>query len=84
MRRGDTNEGIDFSDIPELGDDFFAHAKKREALVQKSSVIVDRDVYEWFKEHVPASSELISQILRAYIADHQAKSATSGAGQGVA
>lgn len=78
------NEVIDFSDIPELGDEFFSRARKREALVQKSSVIVDRDVYEWFKANDPAASNLISQILRKYIAEQQATSAAGGAGEGVA
>jgi uncharacterized protein (DUF4415 family) len=77
------NEGIDFSDIPELGDEFFLHATKRGPLVQKSSVVIDRDIYEWFKTHVPASSDLISQILRVYMLEQEAKSAAGCKGQGV-
>jgi len=74
------NEAIDFSDIPELGEEFFSHATKRGPLVQKSSVVIDRDVYEWFKANVPASSDLISEILRTYIQAQQAKSASGSQG----
>jgi hypothetical protein len=70
------NEDIDFSDIPELGDDFFKNAVRIGPLVQKETVLVDRDVYEWFKEHVPESSKLISQLLRNYI-DEQKKSSAA-------
>ena len=70
------NEDIDFSDIPELGDEFFANAVRRERIVQKETVLVDRDVYQWFKENVPESSKLISQLLRNYI-DEQKKSSAA-------
>lgn len=69
------NEDIDFSDIPELGDEFFANAVRRERMVQKDLVLVDHDVYEWFKEHVPESSKLISQLLRNYIEEQKKRSA---------
>jgi len=70
------NEAIDFSDIPELGDEFFANAVRRERMVQKETVLVDLDVYQWFKENVPESSKLISQLLRNYI-DEQKKSSAA-------
>ncbi len=70
------NEGIDFSDIPELGDDFFKNAVTIGPLIQKDSVLVDHDVYQWFKENVPESSKLISQLLRNYI-DEQKKSSVA-------
>lgn len=74
------NEAIDFSDIPELGDEFFSRAKKRGPLVQKNSVIVDRDVCEWFKANLPEPecSRMISQLLRDYMLEQQAKSAALG------
>jgi uncharacterized protein (DUF4415 family) len=68
------NEAIDFSDIPELGDEFFANATRREARVQKHTVLVDRDVYEWFNDHVPESSTLISQLLRDYMEEQKKRS----------
>jgi hypothetical protein len=68
------NEAIDFSDIPELGDEFFANATRREARVQKHTVLVDTDVYEWFNEHVPESSKLISQLLRNYMEEQKKRS----------
>ncbi|SDG72189.1 MULTISPECIES: hypothetical protein [unclassified Duganella] len=77
------NEAIDFSDIPELGDEFFSRATKRGPRVQKGSVVIDRDVYEWFEANIPASSDLISKILRAYMQEQQAKSAAGSEGQGI-
>lgn len=66
------NEGIDLSDIPELGDEFFANAVRIGPLIQKDTVLVDHDVYEWFKANVPESTKLISQLLRNYM-DEQKK-----------
>ena len=74
------SEVIDFSDIPEQGQKFFSHAKKRQPLIQKNTVLVDRDVYEWFQAQLPEpdSSRLVSKILREYMERQQAKSSVQG------
>lgn len=74
------DEDIDFSDIPELGEEFFVKARRVGPLVQKSSVIVDRDVYEWFRSTLPEPerSKRISQVLRVYMERYQARLATAG------
>ena len=70
------SEAIDFSDIPELGEEFFSRAKRRGPLVQKDSVIVDHDICEWFEATFPEPerSARLSQILRVYMERYQARS----------
>jgi hypothetical protein len=74
------NEDIDFSDIPELGEEFFARARRIGPLVQKNTVLVDREVYEWFKNTFPEpeSSKRVSQVLRIYMERYQARLAALG------
>lgn len=59
---------IDYSEIPELGDDFFKSAVLRmpepKALV---TLRLDRDVLEWFKKQGPRYQTRINALLRAYI-----------------
>ena len=78
------NEGIDFSDIRELGDEFFANARRRGPLVQKYTVLVDRDIYEWLEDNFSAreSTQLVDEILRKYMEEHRAKSASGDASLG--
>ena len=78
------NEGIDFSDIPEWGEDVFSNAVRTAPLVQKSTLLVDSDVSEWFRaNYTPAErSRLVSEILRRYMAEQQAKSAAGDASLG--
>jgi hypothetical protein len=80
------NEAIDLSDIPELGDEFFTNARRIGPLVQKDSIIVDHDIYEWFRATFPEPdcSRRLSQILRVYMERYQARLAAQSAGEGVA
>ena len=59
---------IDYSEIPELGDDFFKSAVLRmpepKALV---TLRLDRDVLEWFKKQGPRYQTRINALLRAYV-----------------
>jgi len=59
---------IDYSEIPELGDDFFKSAVLRmpepKALV---TLRLDRDVLEWFKKQGPKYQTRINALLRAYV-----------------
>ena len=79
------NEAIDLSDIPELGEEFFAKARRIGPLVQKGTVLVDREVYDWFISTFsePESSKRVSQVLRIYMERYQARLAKLGEGQGV-
>lgn len=58
-----TDEEIDYSDIPPLTDEFFAHAK----LVLPNAVEVDPDVLAWFKKQGTDYPLHINQVLRQYI-----------------
>ena len=59
---------IDYSEIPELGDEFFKSAVLRmpepKALV---TLRLDRDVLEWFKKQGPRYQTRINALLRAYV-----------------
>jgi uncharacterized protein (DUF4415 family) len=61
------NEGIDFSDIPELGDEFFENAVVRAPLTQKDSVLIDHEIFEWFKNQGPGYTQRINLLLRQYM-----------------
>jgi len=62
------DQEIDYSEIPELGDDFFKSAVLRmpepKALV---TLRLDRDVLEWFKKQGPRYQTRINALLRAYV-----------------
>ncbi|GJJ00285.1 hypothetical protein RugamoR64_08230 [Duganella rhizosphaerae] len=61
------NEAIDFSDIPELDDEFCKDAKMRPPLTQKDTVLLDHDIYEWFKSKGPDYQQRINLLLRSHI-----------------
>jgi uncharacterized protein (DUF4415 family) len=59
------DEDIDFSDIPEQGEQFFETAKLR--LPKKTVCIrLDADVLEWFKAQGKGYQTKINAVLRAY------------------
>ena len=70
---------IDFSDIPELGDEFFKNAKRGtmyRALKRQTTLRLDADVIEWFKRHAPDGKGYqtdINRALREYIESHEKK-----------
>lgn len=72
---------IDLSDIPELSDEFFRHAKRGAMyrLVKKQTTLrLDADVLDWFKRHAKDGKGYqtdINQALRDHIA---AREKTSG------
>jgi uncharacterized protein (DUF4415 family) len=56
---------IDYSDIPELDDDFFKRARLERSLVKKQLTIrLDPDVLEWVKRHGRGYQTRINRILR--------------------
>lgn len=73
------DEEIDFSDIPEVGDEFFKNAKRGtmyRALKQQTTLRLDADVIEWFKRHAPEGKGYqtdINRALREYIESHEKK-----------
>ena len=66
------DDDIDYSDIPELGKDFFKSA----TLVlpePKATVTIrlDQQVLEWFKAKGPGYQTRINALLRAYMEAHK-------------
>ena len=68
------DEDIDYSDIPELDDDFWANArvvmpKKKEQI----SIKVDRDVLEYFRKDGPGYQTRMNAVLRSFVEAHRDK-----------
>jgi uncharacterized protein (DUF4415 family) len=64
-----SDEDIDFSDIPELGDAFFRHAEIR--LPERKVPVcirLDREVVDWFKARGKRYQSRINAVLKAFIA----------------
>ena len=62
------DQEIDYSEIPELGDDFFKSAVLR--MPEPKAIVtlrLDRDVLEWFKKRGPRYQTRINALLRAYV-----------------
>jgi uncharacterized protein (DUF4415 family) len=62
---------INFSDIPELTDDFFAEAKLRPDKKKQITLRLDPDVVEFFKAGGRGYQNSINVILRRYLEAHQ-------------
>ncbi|PKQ02310.1 MAG: hypothetical protein CVT73_18970, partial [Alphaproteobacteria bacterium HGW-Alphaproteobacteria-12] len=59
---------IDYSDIPELGSDFFRTAKMlMPEAAQPVTMRLDRSVVEFFKKQGPGYQSRINAVLRAYV-----------------
>ena len=66
------DSSIDFSDVPELGKDFFSQAKVRMPKRKKAvSLRLDPDVLDWFKHEERQYQTKINAVLRAYVEAHQ-------------
>lgn len=65
-----TDEQIDYSDIPPLTDEFFAHAQ----LNTPFAVALEPDVWAWFQKQGYDSSKVVNQVLREYIAIQKSSS----------
>ena len=68
------DEDIDYSDIPELDDDFWANAKvvmpkKKEQI----SIKIDRDVLEFFRKDGPGYQTRMNAVLRSFVEAHRGK-----------
>jgi len=59
---------IDFSDIPELGADFWRRAKLAAPQPKKAiSLRVDADVLEWFRARGKGYQSLMNAVLKSYV-----------------
>ncbi|WHZ15697.1 MAG: hypothetical protein OJF52_002543 [Nitrospira sp.] len=66
------DKDIDYSDIPELGKDFFRHAPL--VLPEPKATVtmrVDRKVLDWFKAQGRGYQTRINALLRAYMEAHK-------------
>jgi uncharacterized protein (DUF4415 family) len=66
-----SDEDIDTSDIPELGEDFFREAELRIPAKQTVTIRLDSDVLAWFKEQGAGYQTRINQLLRQYMQAQQ-------------
>ena len=59
---------IDYSDLPQLRDDFFDRAALRIPATQARNLVpVDPDVLAWFESKDPNYKSLINSVLRNYM-----------------
>jgi uncharacterized protein (DUF4415 family) len=66
------DEDIDYSDIPETNEAFWADAELRMPQTKKGVYVrLDQDVLEWLKAQGPGYQTRINAILRAYMEAHQ-------------
>ena len=80
--RAMSDESIDFSDIPELDENFFKKAKlvKREPSTKLISIRVDTDVLRWFRQYAEQDLEEkryqthINDVLRTYVSERKSES----------
>ena len=66
--KADSDEGIDFSDIPKLGPDFWKKAvlripRKKESLTLR----LDHDVVSWFRRTGRGYQTKMNAVLRSYV-----------------
>lgn len=62
------DEGIDYSDIPPLTEEFFERANLRTPAPQAQQLVqIDSDVLRWFQAQGGESKALINSVLRRYI-----------------
>jgi uncharacterized protein (DUF4415 family) len=64
-----SDSDIDYSDIAELDEEFWKHAK---LVVPKQQVTLrlDRDVLAWFRKQGKGYQTRMNQALRAFVAEH--------------
>lgn len=66
------DEDIDYSDIPELDDDFFKNAEVVMPPEKKHlSIRLDADVLEWMQSQGKGYQSRINAVLRAYYEAHR-------------
>ena len=69
-----TDDEIDYSDIPELDDDFWENAEWFEGNKKPISLRLDQDIYFFFKERGKGYQTAINNVLRQYMEAQKRKS----------
>ena len=65
------DSGIDFSDIPEISEEFFKTAKVIYPEPKTAvSIRLDKDVLEWFKGQGRGYQSKINAVLKTYVKAH--------------
>lgn len=68
------DKDIDTSDIPELDDNFWKHARVVMPPHKKAiSLRVDEDILKWFRACGKGYQSLINEVLRSYYTAHKGK-----------
>jgi uncharacterized protein (DUF4415 family) len=62
-----TDRTIDYSDSPELGPEFFAHAIRWPGKKKQITLRLDPDVLAFFRKHGKGYQTTINSILRKYM-----------------
>lgn len=68
-----SDRDINYSDIPELDNDFWTKAKVVDHAKKPISLRVDIDVLDWFKHQDGRYQKLINYVLRQYMNAHRFK-----------
>ena len=61
---------IDYSDIPELGDDFWANAKvimPEKPVKKQISIKIDREVLDYFRKDGPGYQTRMNAVLKSFV-----------------
>lgn len=67
------DEDIDYSDIPELDDNFWKNAKLVQPHNKKAiSIRLDQDIIDFFKSDGRGYQSKINNVLRTYVEAHHA------------
>ena len=67
-----SDDDIDYSDIPEMDEAFWANARIEDPGKKKAiSLRIDKDVLEWFKHQGGRYQRLINLVLRQYMKAHR-------------
>ncbi len=61
------DDAIDYSDNPELGDDFFAEAVSWPTHKQQTTLRLDPDVIDFFKKSGKGYQTMMNAVLRKYV-----------------
>lgn len=62
------DEDIDYSGIPELGEEFFRNARLvMPAGKRQVTLRIDADVLDWFRAHGKGYQSRMNAVLRAYV-----------------
>ncbi len=63
-----SDNAIDTSEIPELGDDFWENAQQ---IVPENYLQIEQEILEWFKGQGQDYHERINTVLRSYMESHR-------------